>query len=261
MKRTLTDMNRTLMVLIVSMLSLMVSSCGGDSPMKKKKLEHYVTTYALEVEKRSSDMRIPPVVQDINVNGLIRIMLHPTKTVTWKTENDKEREEYLKYARKNNDLAWNKEVYPLDATELKAVWFRFTSNQVVDISITAESDWDIETPKGSSLDDRFLFLSGSPDEYLKNGYKLDISKVEAIKKTIDSRLNDVLEFYIDQTLQTSLPVYGVLSEINFLDYQLLGFGKLWFSLMPIDELTKGADISINIKFDNGKVVNYKHKCK
>lgn len=162
--------------------------------------------------------------------------------------------------KKHNDLAWNREVYPRDATELMAVWFRFTANQVIDITVTAESDWDAKTPKGSSLDDKFLFLTTSPDEYLKNGYQLDINKIEAIKETIDPRLRDVLDCYIDNTLQTSLPVYGVLSKIDFSNYQLLGAGKVWFAFMPIDKLTKGAEISIKITFDNGKVITYNHKC-
>lgn len=250
----LMNMKKIILLLIAV---LVLTSCS-----RKRTLKHYVAAYALEVKENTGEGFSSVVQQDDDdIDGIIRVIFNPTKVVRWYNVSEAEYNEYLKYARQHNDLAWNKEVYSLDATDLKVAWFKFTANQVIDITVTAESDWDVETPKGSSLDDKFLFLSGSPDEFLKNGYKLDTSKIEAIKKTADPRLEDTLNFYIKETLQTSLPVYGVLSEINFSDYQLLGFGKLWFSLMPVDELTKGADISINIKFDNGKVITYNHKCK
>lgn len=243
-------------VIITIVFLCIFSACEGD----KMTLKHYVMEYVLDVSDDSSNAL---VVEDAFEEGMIRVMMRASVSnsiVSWKDTDDTKRSKYMSLARKNNDLGWDEKTLKYGETHLKATWFRFTANQVIGITVTAESNWDEQTPKGSSLDDKFIFISTSPDQFLKNGYKLDRNQIEEAIKNANPKVQSTLKFCASETLYTALPICDILSDIKFEDYQLMGVGQTWFALKSIDKLTKGAKINIQIKFGNGEIVNYKHIC-
>ncbi len=128
----------------------------------------------------------------------------------------------------------------------------YNVDKVTNISVFAIDDWNDRYPGGSCLDDNFIFISGSPDSYIRNGYRLDDATV---KKSIigfkgypwKGALYDVLG-----STYVSLPVCGKLSEIDFDQYTLLGFANNLGLLDPI-ELSPHSkrQIAVEITYEDG----------
>lgn len=87
-------------------------------------------------------------------------------------------------------------------------------------NITCDKDVDEMHPAGSSLNDLFLFLTFSPDKYLKNGYKpLNIDQEKELEK-VGRRFRNTVNAIFNSGTSSEL-VYGTLSEINFSHYKLV----------------------------------------
>lgn len=239
-------------VILSVLLFLLCTDCG-----KYIILKHYVQIYVLELSDWDGSKRPYDVVEE---NNIIWVDMQPKRSVSWNS-NEHNKLIYMKYARKNKDLSWNKEVEMYREADLKISNFIFTANQVENITVIAESDWDDNTPAGSSLDDKFIFISASPDSYIRNGYYIDRNKIDEALNKADPKIRKYIEYRISEGLYTMLPIYDTLSKVKFEDYRLLGFGRYWFMLYSPEPIPKGAKINIKISLDNGETVHYRYTCK
>ena len=246
-------MKRIYKILILGVLLLLFCVCCGKYII----LKHYVSAYVLELSDWDGSRR----EYDLNeFNNTIHVRMLPKRSVSWNS-NEHNKSIYMKYARQNKDLSWNKEVQMYSHAHLKSKNFIFTANYVDDITVIAESDWDDNTPAGSSLDDKFIFISASPDSYIRNGYYIDRNKMDEALNKADPKIRETIAWYLEESLYTMFPVYDTLSKVKFEDYRLLGFVSYWFMLYCTEPIPKGAKINIKISLDNGETVHYRYTTK
>ncbi|MFC2270390.1 MAG: hypothetical protein ACFNJO_05420 [Porphyromonas endodontalis] len=124
-------------------------------------------------------------------------------------------------------------------------------DKVTNISVFALEDWSDRYPKGSCMDDNFKFISGSPDSYIRNGYHLDSEIVDKAKAGFEylswTALYDALS-----SSYVALPVCGKLSEIDFNQYDLLGYDNYLGLLEPIEQSAHPErQIAVEITYKDG----------
>ena len=239
-------------VILSVLLFLLCTDCG-----KYIILKHYVSAYVLELSDWDGSRR----EYDLNeFNNTIHVRMLPKRSVSWNS-NEHNKSIYMKYARQNKDLSWNKEVQMYSLAHLRSDDFIFTANHVDDITVIAESDWGNNTPAGSSLDDKFIFISASPDSYISNGYYLDRNKIDKAILLSPPKIRKTISWYLEESSYTMFPIYDILSKVKFEDYRLLGFVSYWFMLYCTEPIPKGAKINIKISLDNGETVHYRYTCK
>ena len=101
------------------------------------------------------------------------------------------------------------------------------------------------------MDDNFKFISGSPDSYIHNGYHLDSEIVDNAKAgfeywTWTALYDDLSSSYV------ALPVCGKLSEIDFNQYDLLGYDDNLGLLEPIEQSAHPErQIAVEITYKDG----------
>lgn len=130
----------------------------------------------------------------------------------------------------------------------------YNVDKVTNISVFALEDWSDRYPKGSCMDDNFKFISGSPDSYIRNGYHLDSEIVDKAKAGFEyldylswTALYDALS-----SSYVALPVCGKLSEIDFNQYDLLGYGNNLGLLEPIEQSAHPErQIAVEITYKDG----------
>ena len=128
----------------------------------------------------------------------------------------------------------------------------YNVDKVTNISVFALEDWSDRYPKGSCMDDNFKFISGSPDSYIRNGYHLDSEIVDKAKAGFEywswTALYDALS-----SSYVALPVCGKLSEIDFNQYDLLGYYYYLGLLEPIEQSAHPErQIAVEITYKDGK---------
>lgn len=130
----------------------------------------------------------------------------------------------------------------------------YNVDKVTNISVFALEDWSDRYPKGSCMDDNFKFISGSPDSYIRNGYHLDSEIVDKAKAGFEyldylswtALYDDLSSSYV------ALPVCGKLSEIDFNQYDLLGYGNNLGLLEPIEQSAHPErQIAVEITYKDG----------
>ncbi len=127
----------------------------------------------------------------------------------------------------------------------------YNVDKVTNISVFALEDWSDRYPKGSCMDDNFKFISGSPDSYIRNGYHLDSETVDKAKAGFEywswTALYDALS-----SSYVALPVCGRLSEIDFNQYDLLGYYYYLGLLEPIEQSAHPErQIAVEITYKDG----------
>ena len=127
----------------------------------------------------------------------------------------------------------------------------YNVDKVTNISVFALEDWSDRYPKGSCMDDNFKFISGSPDSYIRNGYHLDSEIVDKAKAGFEywswTALYDALS-----SSYVALPVCGRLSEIDFNQYDLLGYDYNLGLLEPIEQSAHPKrQIAVEITYKDG----------
>ena len=127
----------------------------------------------------------------------------------------------------------------------------YNVDKVTNISVFALEDWSDRYPKGSCMDDNFKFISGSPDSYIHNGYHLDSEIVDKAKAGFEywswTALYDALS-----SSYVALPVCGKLSEIDFNQYDLLGYDNNLGLLEPIEQSAHPErQIAVEITYKDG----------
>ena len=127
----------------------------------------------------------------------------------------------------------------------------YNVDKVTNISVFALEDWSDRYPKGSCMDDNFKFISGSPDSYIHNGYHLDSEIVDKAKAGFEylswTALYDALS-----SSYVALPVCGKLSEIDFNQYDLLGYYYYLGLLEPIEQSAHPErQIAVEITYKDG----------
>lgn len=127
----------------------------------------------------------------------------------------------------------------------------YNVDKVTNISVFALEDWSDRYPKGSCMDDNFKFISGSPDSYIRNGYHLDSEIVDKAKAGFEYWSWTAL--YDDLSLSyVALPVCGKLSEIDFNQYDLLGYYYYLGLLEPIEQSAHPErQIAVEITYKDG----------
>lgn len=127
----------------------------------------------------------------------------------------------------------------------------YNVDKVTNISVFALEDWSDRYPKGSCMDDNFKFISGSPDSYIRNGYHLDSEIVDKAKAGFEywswtALYDDLSSSYV------ALPVCGKLSEIDFHQYDLLGYYYYLGLLEPIEQSAHPErQIAVEITYKDG----------
>lgn len=127
----------------------------------------------------------------------------------------------------------------------------YNVDKVTNISVFALEDWSDRYPKGSCMDDNFKFISGSPDSYIRNGYHLDSEIVDKAKAGFEywswtALYDDLSSSYV------ALPVCGKLSEIDFNQYDLLGYDDNLGLLEPIEQSAHPErQIAVEITYKDG----------
>lgn len=127
----------------------------------------------------------------------------------------------------------------------------YNVDKVTNISVFALEDWSDRYPKGSCMDDNFKFISGSPDSYIRNGYHLDSEIVDKAKAGFEywswtALYDDLSSSYV------ALPVCGKLSEIDFNQYDLLGYYYYLGLLEPIEQSAHSErQIAVEITYKDG----------
>ena len=127
----------------------------------------------------------------------------------------------------------------------------YNVDKVTNISVFAPEDWSDRYPKGSCMDDNFKFISGSPDSYIRNGYHLDSEIVDKAKAGFEywswtALYDDLSSSYV------ALPVCGKLSEIDFNQYDLLGYYYYLGLLEPIEQSAHPErQIAVEITYKDG----------
>lgn len=127
----------------------------------------------------------------------------------------------------------------------------YNVDKVTNISVFALEDWSDRYPKGSCMDDNFKFISGSPDSYIRNGYHLDSEIVDKAKAGFEywswtALYDDLSSSYV------ALPVCGKLSEIDFNQYDLLGYYYYLGLLEPIEQsVHPERQIAVEITYKDG----------
>ena len=127
----------------------------------------------------------------------------------------------------------------------------YNVDKVTNISVFALEDWSDRYPKGSCMDDNFKFISGSPDSYIRNGYHLDSETFDKAKAGFEywswTALYDALS-----SSYVALPVCGKLSEIDFNQYDLLGYYYYLGLLEPIEQSAHPErQIAVEITYKDG----------
>lgn len=127
----------------------------------------------------------------------------------------------------------------------------YNVDKVTNISVFALEDWSDRYPKGSCMDDNFKFISGSPDSYIRNGYHLDSEIVDKAKAGFEYW--SWTAFYDDlSSSYVALPVCGKLSEIDFNQYDLLGYYYYLGLLEPIEQSAHPErQIAVEITYKDG----------
>lgn len=206
-------MKKTIQLIIVLLiLSIGFSLTGCMDRCKTEVLRYYITHYSV-----SRDITLH---SDLNNKNLyeITISFSGEEVVSYSSQG-KKLETFKELARKNGDTSY-KEV--IECANLSPMPVRcFLPESVSGINITCDKDVD-QHPAGTSLNDLFLFLTFSPDKYIKNGYKpLNIDKEKELKR-VDNRFKVVVSNFFNSSGASSEMVYGTLSEIDFSRYKLLG---------------------------------------
>ena len=209
---------------------------------------NYVSAYVFEESLRTIHYKSD------DMNHVFRIASHDPKAnfiSPHSTGEDKKLFEALSV--KNKDTSYNRKFIENDLDDINHSNNVFFAERITDISITSDTDWNSDYPAGASLNDLFLYLSCSPDAYILNGYKKVITESYITTESIDVRLQDLLSWTNANSGDTTTPIYGVLSDIEFEKYNLLGISGIigWFAPTVLPDNPK-SKMKITVTFENGK---------
>lgn len=154
------------------------------------------------------------------------------------------------------DVGYNRTVEVNSLEDIKLSYNVYCSVPIASVEITSSVSIGTSYPAGSNLNDLFWCLSSSPDLYIKQRYKIDTNSVNAL----DSKLSEIDKRFEDIYLSTrnvqpeAVPFFKKLSDVNFKQYRLLGWGGNYFWFAPVDNtLAAGTPLTITIAFANGEV--------
>lgn len=195
-------------------ISAIIFFSGCVNWVKTIKFKHYVHAYSV-----SNNFIIK--TEEATSPGMFILTLATSKRdfVFFNSEG-KDLELFEQLSAKNGDLSYNKKV---DYIGGYFMHHRFLSKTIKDLQITCNVDIDKEHSAGTSLNDLFLILSGSPDAFIKSGYQtLNISPTD---ENMDERFKGVrssLLYDLGIEKNSSQPIYGKVSDIDYSKYKLLG---------------------------------------
>ena len=234
-------MKKIKFILLSVSLTILLNSC-----IYYPESRHYVSYYITSFDSIfNSDVKEYPNVILIGVDTR-----KPYDYISEKRNNVL----FEEVSRKNKDFEYNKVKVARDIEIVLSRLRFFLIDKVIDVDVTSDVAWDAAHPVGSSLKDLFLFLSGSPDSYIRSGYR-DIDK-KALEEF--NRKNHILvrfnKVYLNDFRNTLLPFGGKLSEIEFNNYNLIKAGHhhlfLLFPAVPIP--SPETKVTISMTLSNGK---------
>lgn len=156
----------------------------------------------------------------------------------------------------------------------------YAYSQIVSVEICADTVLAGRIPAGTPLNDRFEFLSFSPDEYIRNGYRVDTSRISACRDTLPRELQKSFMIGLPgvklRELQNhrdvvspagremaSVPVYGKLSEIDFAQYECLGLGSSYVgAFRPLMSMSRKEmeRLRVKVRYRDGSMRESKVEC-
>ena len=221
-------------ILIIPILTVLgVSSCNV---FKTENLRSFVWAYYEAESIRLSETD----------DGNIAMCYSNVKTVCDFKSKKQQKQLYdsLCYAR--NDIGYNKTItyFPMpmepDATELSI-------NDIVSIDVVSDTDFSEQHPAGTSLNDIIRFAGTSINEFLQSNY---IYQYDWNNKPADFPAESRFRGYPYHS-----PINKLLSEIKSEDLLSLTSDGFWFLLFEKEPtLSKKHELTITVKFDNGKVI-------
>lgn len=230
---------RSLMLLAVA---LFVMGCRKESAF----FEHFI--YEFEVR----DYRIS-VMQGWGSDRSLLIRCASDRSFSRRVgarSQGADRALYEKLCIEIGDVAYNRKERLVYGSPETIGWNTYFAAQIKDISIVSDVDWDIDHPAGSSLDNLFAFLSYTPDKYIRQGYKYDREDaLEVINKAVQRFGVEATDFWRSSPLTVHFPVAGLLAEIDFSSFRLLGANMSPGELHPLVTPPSGAKVIVSITFE------------
>lgn len=197
------------------LLFIGITFTGCVDRCEKEVFRYYITEYSVSHE-------ITLFSDYSNQDNLYEIrFLWNNNGIVSHTSKGKDLDAFKELAQKNGDISYNEVI---ECSNLGPLPVRcYFSEPISQISITCDKDIDPQHPAGTPLNDLFLFLTFSPDKFLKNGYKpLNIDTEKELAK-VDNRFYTTVKNNVFKDFGTSSEmVYGTLSEIDFSRYKFLG---------------------------------------
>ena len=164
----------------------------------------------------------------------------------WKSKG-KQKILYDSLCKAHNDMSYNKEImyYPSPISGDGVV--DMSVNNVVEINVTSNADFDEQHLAGTSLNDIILFMGMSIHPFLESNYVYSHNWDEKPEGLKDEKYSFAQSFHS--------PVTGLLSELKPEDMIMLSeiVGFLHFEKNPT--LSKTHELTITVTLDNGNTLS------
>ncbi len=214
----MTNLKHLLLIVLVAL-----SNCGCSSVMNDIECRHFIEKYIY--------------IEDINLTynalGKGEIVVYPysghngDKFCSFLSSGDLY-DQYIDLCTKHNDMSYDHTVYVIDSYDFDGT--SYAQCDFTQLKVTSDKDYDVDHPKGESLNDLIRFMSFSPNEFIKSGYQKrfdyvnDSSLSNIFREITSSLILDTDELYESQ--QPYRPIDKLVSELKVDDLILLGYKRL-----------------------------------
>lgn len=213
------------LLLFVFFVSFLMARC--TTKCKDKVLRHFITAYSTTREISFLD-----VTSHYENLYIISYESENNKFVSIESKGN-DLEIFKELARKSGDIGYKEVIH---CANLKPLRHRsFSPVPITRIDITCDKDIDQNHQAGKSLNDLFVFLSFSPDKFIRSRYQPLSLKMEEDLKNVANPLQPTVKSIYKQDGNSLEMVYGTLSEIDFSQYDFLG--------VPIETLRRTGELA------------------
>lgn len=238
-------------IAIVALGAILTFSCDV---YKRTKCPSYVVCYVGQVEMRLSQM-LSTKPNCIIVSSALDLSescgLHSTGT-------KKERYKYL--CEKHKDLSYNGYRSIFGSLDFESV--NYGDCDFVEITVTADKEFDATHPSGVNLSDIVRFMSWSPYKYILSGYsKYYHYDKSDVSEAFDTNMRGCVDrkFFDNATDATCYPIDKLVKDLTMEDLILIGHDEAFFVGLLYFEKTPDAEgeynITVSMKKDDGSVLS------
>lgn len=223
--------------LIVLATSLLLTSCNV---MEYSVFRSYINTY----------YSYNDIAADLTNAGNIKLYGSSfNQHYTWDAKG-KAKEVYDSLCTQNNDVSYNTKMGYIVGTN----WGHAYAEDIVNIDVRSNSDFDEQHPVGTLLNDIITLISVSPKKFIDSGYQQTYGWQNNSNQSFQYEATSN-NFGNGEFSSNYHPIEKKLSDITSTDMILAGFDVYCYAFLLFDStptLSKTHELTVTVNMTNGK---------